>query len=340
MTDILISEYFSGYTSYPIIDVRSPGEFDKGHMVGAYNIPLFTNAQRAHVGTVYKQQGPDEAMDLGLKYVTPKLNWFVEQASLVAPDQKAVVHCWRGGMRSHAFAKHLEENGFRDVKVIEKGYKAYRNWVLNSFSVPVHLRVIGGYTGSGKTKILNCLRDEGCQVIDLEGLACHKGSVFGSIGEEKQPTVEQFENNLFDQWRGLDFNRPVFIEDESHNIGSVKIPMALYEKMRAATVYFLDISKEERAWALVGEYAGIEDDLLEKGILRITKRLGGLVTKEALEALKKKDYFTVAMRTLNYYDKAYWKGVQKRSSHKIVYYKLDGCDPVRNASFIRQYMEM
>lgn len=186
MTDILINEYFSAYASYPVIDVRSPGEFKKGHIVGAYNIPLFTDAERAHVGTVYKQKGPDKAMSLGLEYVTPKLRWFVEQAALVAPQKKVVVHCWRGGMRSHAFAEHLEENGFEDVKVIEKGYKAFRNFVLDSFTVEMQLKVIGGYTGSGKTRILSRLKEEGCQVIDLEGLACHKGSAFGSIGEDDQ----------------------------------------------------------------------------------------------------------------------------------------------------------
>ncbi|MGQ1786860.1 MULTISPECIES: tRNA 2-selenouridine(34) synthase MnmH [unclassified Saccharicrinis] len=339
MTEILIEEYFNIYNSYPIIDVRSPGEFSKGHIVGAHNIPLFTNAERAHVGTVYKQQGQEIAMDLGLEYVTPKLSWFVEESAKWAPNKKVVVHCWRGGMRSHAFADHLEENGFEDVRVIQKGYKAYRNFVLDSFKKEVDLKIIGGYTGSGKTHILTRLNELGCQVIDLEALACHKGSAFGAIGENSQPTVEQFENNLFDLWRKLDFNQPVYLEDESHNIGRVKLPMDLFVKIRNAKVYFLDIPKEKRALALVKEYAGIDDELLEHGILTIAKRLGGLVVKEALEALGKKDYLKVATLTLNYYDKAYMRGVLKRDSDKIVYLELADSDSHFNAKYIKRKIE-
>ena len=179
-----------------------------------------------------------------------------------------VVHCWRGGMRSHAFAEHLEKNGFEEVLVLQKGYKAYRNYVLDAFEKDVDLKVIGGYTGSGKTHILECIRELGLQVINLESEARHKGSAFGAIGEESQPTVEQFENNLFERWRKLDLTRPVYIEDESHSIGSVKVPISLYKKMRAAGVYFLDVPKEERAKVLVGDYAGIDDDLLRQGILK------------------------------------------------------------------------
>ncbi len=339
MIDISIEAYYSNHSCTPIIDVRSPGEYDKGHIPGAVNIPLFSNEERAHVGTVYKKNGQDKAIEIGYTYVNPKLQWFIEESLRCAPKKNVVVHCWRGGMRSHAFAEHLEKNGFPDVKVISKGYKAFRNFVLAAFDREVDLKVIGGYTGSGKTHILHSLEELGCQIIDLEKVACHKGSAFGSIGECAQPTIEQFENNLFNQWRKLDFTKPVYIEDESHNIGGVKMPINLYHKIRGANVYFLDVPKEDRAHALVKDYAAIDDEKLKVSILKITRRLGGLVTNEALEALNNKDYFKVAMLTLNYYDKAYMRGVLNRDSSKTVYLKLLSCDPCDNALFIKDEIE-
>ncbi len=339
MTDIDIQTYYKQYDNLPIIDVRSPGEFEKGHLAGAYSIPLFDNAERAHIGTVYKQQSKEEAIELGYKYVTPKLQWYVDEALNVAPGRKVVVHCWRGGMRSHSFAKHLEDNGFDEVLVIDKGYKSFRNYVLSSFCVEVNLKVIGGYTGSGKTYILKSLEALNCQVIDLEALANHKGSAFGSIGEDKQPTVEQFENNLFERWRNLDFSKPVYIEDESHNIGQVKLPMPLYTKMREVDLYFLEVPKEVRAQTLVKDYAGFSNELLKKGIQTISKRLGGYVTQLALDALEKNDYFQVAMYTLNYYDKSYKRGMLRREENKVIRVELSEADPDINAGYLKNIVE-
>ncbi len=339
MTDIQIDQYFQLYQHYPLIDVRSPGEFEKGHIPGAFNIPLFSNDERAHVGTVYKNEGQDKAIELGFQYVTPKLQWFVDETLKIAPDKKVIVHCWRGGMRSHSFAKHLIDNGFQDVKVITKGYKAFRNFVLNLFEKEVDLKVIGGFTGSGKTHILHQLQKMNCQVVDLEQIAKHKGSAFGSIGEDRQPTVEQFENNLFLQWYQLDFNKPVYVEDESHSIGGVKIPMSLYKKIRESRVYFLHIPKEKRAKLLVDDYARFDNQLLKNGILKITKKLGGLVTQQALEALDSENYFDVAMLALNYYDKSYLRGVERRKKDLIEPIELNESDPKKNAIFLKNYIE-
>ncbi len=339
MIDISIETYYSNHACTPIIDVRSPGEYDRGHIPGAFNIPLFSNEERAQVGTIYKLKGQDKAVDLGYTYVEPKLQWFLDESLKCVPSKNVVVHCWRGGMRSHAFAEHLEKNGFTDVKVISKGYKAFRNFVLAAFDREVDLKVIGGYTGSGKTHILHNLEELGCQIIDLEKVACHKGSAFGSIGECAQPTIEQFENNLFDQWRKLNFNKAVYIEDESHNIGGVKMPINLFDKIRTAKVYFLDVPKEVRAHSLVKDYAAIDDEKLKISILKITRRLGGLVTNEALEALNNKDYFKVAMLALNYYDKAYMRGVLNRDSSKTIYIKLTDTDCRNKALFIKNEIE-
>ncbi len=339
MKDILISQYFQDFNFLPIIDVRSPGEFEKGHIPGAFSIPLFDNEERAHIGTVYKQQGQQKAIDLGYKYVEPKLKWYVDESLKIAPEKKVVVHCWRGGMRSHAFAEHLEKNGFEEVFVVEKGYKAFRHCVLESFEQDVDLKVIGGYTGSGKTYVLQELESLGYQVVDLEGIANHKGSAFGAIGQNAQPTVEQFENNLFKKWRMFDFSKLVFLEDESHNIGRVKIPMGLFQKIREAKVYFIDVPKELRAELLVKDYAGHDDEMLKEGICKISKRLGGLVTKKALMALKQQDYYEVALLTLFYYDKAYLAGILKRDSAKVVKVPSITIDPRLNALIIQQVVD-
>lgn len=323
----------------PIIDVRSPGEYEKGHIPRAVNIPLFTNDERAHVGTVYKQQSKEEAVKLGYKYVTPKLQWFINESLKVAPNREVIVHCWRGGMRSHSFAQHLSENGFSSVQVIKGGYKSYRHFVLNSFKKEFRLQILGGYTGSGKTYILQELKKLGEQVVDLEKLAKHKGSAFGGINQPQQPTVEQFENDLHEQWLKLDHSKPIWLEDESHNIGSDKIPMPLYLQMRNSNLFFLNISKEERAKHLVLEYGKCDRKLLTKSIHRIAKRLGYENEKKAIDMLEQDKLFDVAMITLHYYDKSYLKGMSARSKEMVYTIKLDNINHKKNAEKIIGYLK-
>ena len=191
----------------PLIDVRSPGEYLRGHIPGAFNVPLFTDQERAVVGTLYKQTGRDAAMLEGLRIIGPKMAEIVEQARTLAPDGKVGVHCWRGGERSASVAWLLEKAGFQEVIVLKRGYKSFRERVLASLSLSWVLEVLGGYTGTGKTELLGLLRQEGEQIVDLEGLAHHKGSSFGGIGEKVQPTTEHFENLLWDALSQLDPGR-------------------------------------------------------------------------------------------------------------------------------------
>jgi tRNA 2-selenouridine synthase len=337
LREIDIAHYLTT-SGLPLIDVRSPREYAKGHIPGAVNIPLFTDAERAHIGTVYKQQSQEKAIELGYQYVTPKLQDFITQSRLVAPDGKVAVHCWRGGMRSRGFAEHLLVNGFNEVHQVIGGYKAFRNYTLGSLAHPARLHIIGGYTGSGKTEILKVLKEQGEQVIDLEALARHKGSAFGAIGSGTQPTEEQFGNDLFWQWKDLDINKPIWLEDESHNIGAVNIPLQLYDQMRAHEVYFLDIPREERAKHLVNTYAHTDDALLAKAIYQIAKRLGGQHVTAALEQLEKGNYYEVAMITLIYYDKYYLKSLSKRSSEMIYRIELPDTDARANAEVILKFI--
>jgi len=329
VTEINIDEIYE--LNWPVIDVRSPGEYEKGHIPHSVNIPLFENDERAQVGTVYKQQSKEKAIQLGLQFVTPKLTGFIEKSFQVAPAGKAIVHCWRGGMRSQAFARHLHENGFHEIRIVKGGYKTFRNYLLNFFAQPFQLNVLGGFTGSGKTQILKEMRTLGLQVIDLENMANHKGSAFGAIGQNQQPTVEQFENNLFEEWRKLDINAPIWLEDESHQIGGVNIPMPLFEQIRNARLFFIDIPKEMRARFLVSEYTACDNQLLIDAIERITKRLGGLNAKSAVELIRENKYDEAALITLNYYDKSYLKGLRMRNPELVVNVPLKNTNHFENA---------
>ena len=315
----------------PIIDVRSPGEFKSGHIPGAVNIPLFSDEERADVGTVYKQKSQKAATELGYVYVKPKLESFITRSREAAPDGDVIVHCWRGGMRSKAFGQHLSENEFETVRILSGGYKAYRNHVLDELGKPYKLNVLGGYTGSGKTYMLYEMKKLGAQVVDLEGLANHKGSAFGGIGQGEQPTVEQFENDLQRDISKLNRQKPIWVEDESHNIGSVKIPMPFFNQMRQAKLYFTDIPKEERAKHLVAEYAKYDSKKLAGSIHRISKRLGGLREKNAIDYLEEENYYESALITLAYYDKYYLRSMKKRDSENVTRVELPSVDPIQNS---------
>lgn len=301
----------------PIIDVRSPGEFVRGHIPGARNLPLFTDEERAIIGTLYKQRGRDVAMLEGLRIAGPKLAPMVEQARSIAPEGRVRVHCWRGGERSGSVAWLLDRSGFSEVCPLQRGYKGFRAHVLRSFHIDRPLLILGGYTGTGKTETLGHLRAMGQQTVDLEALAHHKGSAFGALGERPQPTTEQFENLLWNALGQLDPSQPCWIEDESIMIGRVKIPDAFFARMRDSHLFFVEMSAEERAERLVHGYGNYPKEALAEAILRIGKRLGPQHCKAALEALDAGDLRTVALITLKYYDKAYASGAMRRDPHRV-----------------------
>ena len=306
------TNFLKAAETLPVVDVRSPGEFLQGHIPGAVNIPLFSDEERARVGTTYKQVSQEEALLLGLELVGPKMADFVREAKVLAPEKEILVHCWRGGMRSGSFGWLLETAGMK-VSTLVGGYKAFRNEVLSGFKILQNIVVLGGKTGSGKTEILHQLREMGEQVIDLEGLAHHKGSSYGAIGQLPQPSTEHFENRIYAQWRQLDPTRRVWVEDESRTVGRCLIPQEVWTQMQNAPLVLVEMEKAMRIGRLVREYACFDINLLYQATDRIQKRLGGQHYKAAIVALDQKDFATVADLTLTYYDKAYQHGVGQRN---------------------------
>jgi len=318
-----------------VFDVRSPGEFAQGHIPGALSFPLFSDEERAKVGTLYKQQGKEAALELGLKIVGPKMADFVKKARLLAPERRLAVHCWRGGQRSQSMAWLFRQAGF-DVVTLEDGYKNYRRHIFDVFEkLNPAIRIVGGKTGTGKTKILRALRDLGEQIIDLEKLAHHKGSAFGFIGETSQPTVEQFENDLFEEIARLDPSRHVWIENESHSIGRVYIPEGFWRKMKAAPLFNIEIPDEARIQNLLTDYVSTDKTILETAFLKISKKLGGLQLKNALEALERDDFTTAAQIALRYYDKTYQHCLDNNRAPDIRHLKFEHGDAEKIACFLK-----
>ena len=291
-----------------ILDTRSPGEFAKGHIPGATPMPIFEDDERAVIGTLYKQQGKPAAVEKGLEYVGPKMGELVRLARELHDAQTKpepiIVHCWRGGMRSGAVAWLLETAGLPVVKLIG-GYKAYRGWARNDFETIQSLRVVGGMTGVGKTKVLHALHDIGAQVLDLEGIAGHLGSAFGNLERTPQPSSEQFSNDCHAVLKRFDWTRPIWTENESRAIGTVHLPQEFFDSMRASSVWTLERTQEERLDVLCEVYGTANTPLLEEAFERIRDKLGGLLCQKAIEALQNDDLRTAAAIGLVYYDKLY-----------------------------------
>ena len=331
-----IDQFLSLAASHPVLDVRSPGEYEHAHIPGAISFPLFTDEERKIVGTTYKQQSREQAIKVGLDFFGPTMKDKVIAAEKIATtyykndtarSTTLLVHCWRGGMRSAAIAWLLDLYGFT-VYTLAGGYKRYRNQVLEELSKPYPLRVLGGYTGSGKTELLQALADAGQPVIDLEKIASHKGSAFGSIGLPKQPGQEQFENNLADALRSIDVNfsdiqdrgtssvdRPfIWIEDESQRIGQVNLPISFWTTMRQSPVYFLEIPFDKRLDHIVEEYGALDKTALLDATVRITKKLGHLQAQQVADFLGENNIRSAFEILLRYYDKLYAKSLQNRNA--------------------------
>lgn len=270
-----------------IIDTRSPSEFAEDRIPGAINCPVLDDEQRARVGTIYKQVSPFEARRLGGALVAENIARHLHAHFMDKPKSwRPLVYCWRGGQRSGAFVTWLRLIGW-DAQQLEGGYKTFRHLVVNelmAYSLLMDFRVICGATGSGKTRLLEALARRGAQVLDLEDLAAHKGSVLGSLPDREQPTQKAFETALWDRMRRLDRHRPVFIEAESRKIGRLHLPEPLIETMRKSPCLAISATREARLAFLLRDYAYLGDDVTRlQGKIDCLK---GLQSNETLERWK------------------------------------------------------
>ncbi len=298
----------------PLIDVRSPGEYYKGHMLNSINIPLFDNDERSIIGTIYKKEGRKKAVIEGLKFFEKKMELLLDNLFMSIDSYKTItkknneffirIYCSRGGMRSQSIAWLLEKYKLNPL-TLKGGYKMYRRWVLDRFSKKMNIVVIGGKTGTGKTRLLSLLEKYKYQTIDLEGFACHRGSTFGGLGMKEQPSNEQFENLIAEKLNSFKLSNYIFVEAESANIGKCKIPHEFFNQMKHSRRIEILRSDSNRLEELIDTYSVFKKEELQESVLRIKKRLGPQRTKLALESINNEKWDLVCRSVLDYYDKCY-----------------------------------
>ncbi len=314
-----------------VFDVRSPEEYLHAHIPQAKSLPLFTDEQRKIIGTAYKQQSRQVAVKKGLEFFSERMRIIPPEVEEIINvnkgknNNKVLVHCWRGGMRSGAVGWLLDLYGFK-VYTLKGGYKSFRKWALDQFTKEYKIKILGGFTGSGKTDVLNEMHRKGKSVIDLENLANHKGSAFGSLGERAQPGQELFENllalELFKNKKNDQGKDEIWMEDESRHIGSLGLPGTLWDQMRKSPVYFLEIPFKERLEYIVSTYGKFDKKMLVTSIMKIQKKLGGLETKNAINFLLEDNIEESFSILLRYYDKQYNNSLQKRENIEEVLNKI------------------
>lgn len=345
--EITVEELFQMENAIPI-DIRAPIEFKESALPNAINIPLFTDEERAEIGTIYKKSGQNAAKWRAMEVVSPKLPTMLSEIRALMKDGKQpVIYCWRGGMRSRSVATFLEYAGVHSVRLID-GYRAYRQYIVEQIPklLPKRAVVLHGMTGVGKTEILHLLQKQGYPVLDLEGLAAHRGSVFGGfgIGEGNGNNQKTFDSLLFETLSKLNGSEYVIIEAESKRIGRSVIPNELLELKKNGINLHIQASLESRIDRIYNEYVShYKDDpwFYEKvvgGIRQIEKRIkDGEIRDQLVSNVQARNYRNVIhYLLLYYYDSKY--------EHKIAEYKdpfttIHSDDPERAASEIAKYLE-
>ncbi|HTG81774.1 MAG TPA: tRNA 2-selenouridine(34) synthase MnmH [Geobacteraceae bacterium] len=297
--------------SHLVVDVRSPSEHAEDHIPGAISVPLLSDEERAEVGTIYKQTGAHEARVRALELTAHRFPAMVAEIGAAAAERPILVYCWRGGLRSKTVVSILELTGYPAVQ-LEGGYKAYRNLVIASFEPfcpPGPLVVLHGMTGIGKTTFLLGLKSENFSVVDLEGLACHRGSAFGELGLSQTLSQKRFESLLWNAFRRLPPGKPVIVEGESRRIGRLSLPGDMYEVMQRSVKVWCEASISTRVRRLIDEY-GVPAYRaeMEEALSRIKKRLGGEKHAEIagyLDRWEMEPFMAALVR--DYYDKVYYK---------------------------------
>lgn len=314
MKDITVEELVRSKNFVPI-DVRAPIEHKEASIPGSVNIPLFSNEERAEIGTIYKNSGDQTAKWRAMEIVSPKLPALLNEIrDLQKSGVQPVIHCWRGGSRSKAVASFLEFSGIPSIR-LSGGYRAYREYILEQIPLllPAKGVVLHGLTGTGKTDILKILQNKGYPVLDLEHMANHRGSLFGTIGIGDGHNQKTFDALLFERLNEIRGSQYFIIEAESKRIGRAVQPDLMMERKVDGTHFLINCSVESRINRIYGEYVApfkdevwFRDQILEK-IRKIEKRLkNGVVVAELEEAAINKDYRNViSILFEHYYDPKY-----------------------------------
>lgn len=314
--------FFSRLDGYDaIIDVRSPAEYAEDHIPGAVNCPVLDNEERVRVGTLYKQVNAFEAKKVGAALVARNIASHIEQYFLDRPKQwKPLVYCWRGGNRSGAMAHILSKIGWQAGQ-LEGGYKTYRREVIRALDeAPARylFHVICGTTGSGKSRLLRVLAKSGAQVLDLEQLAAHRGSVLGNIPASPQPSQKCFESRLWDTLRRYDPSLPVFVESESRKVGALRVPDALIDCIRASRCTALTLSLDNRKRLLMEDYAHFVRDpaWLNERLERLTELHGHARIRRWQDiALSGQMNVLVGELLAEHYDPLYLRSIHRNFVH-------------------------
>ena len=297
--------------SHLVVDVRTPLEYGEDHIPGAINVPLLSNEERVEIGTLYKQTGPHQARTRGLELTAHRFPAMVAEIAEAAAGRPVLVYCWRGGLRSKTVVAILDLTGFAAVQ-LQGGYKAFHHHVaayFEPFRPAGPLVVVHGMTGIGKTTFLLGLKSEQCTVIDLEGLACHRGSAFGELGLSQDLSQKRFETLLWDAFRRLPPGLPIVVEGESRRIGKVSLPGTMYEVMGESVKVWCEAQLQTRVNRLIAEY-GLPEyrQGMAEALLKIRKRLGGEKHAEIAGYLERWELVPFMTElVVNYYDKVYYK---------------------------------
>jgi tRNA 2-selenouridine synthase len=329
-----------------VIDVRSPSEFALDHVPGAENLPVLDDAQRAEVGTIYVQESRFLARRIGAAHVARNIARHLETALVDRPASfRPLIYCWRGGQRSDAMATILSQVGW-PVTLLQGGYRTYRRHVTTKLydeDQPLRLMLLDGHTGSAKTEILNALPALGVQVLDLEGLAEHRGSLFGALAGRPQPSQKMFESRLLGVLHGLDLSRPIVVEAEASKIGDRMTPPVLWRAMQAAPRIVLEASQEQRAAYLAGAYGDIAADpaALEAAFARLPVP----PSRERLETwrglIAAGDFTALAQALIGlHYDPAYDRAARKADAPVAARLLLNPLDLESRTQVARQIKDL
>ena len=315
-----------------VIDVRSPSEFAEDHLPGAINLPVLDDAQRAHIGTVYKQVSTFDARRQGAAMVSRNIADHLERGLAGYPQKsRFLLYCWRGGMRSRSMALVLSAVGWK-ISLLRGGYRTWRRTVVDQLEHSTHplpFLLIDGQTGTAKTAILHEMQRRGAQILDLEGLARHRGSAFGDFADTPQPGQKRFETLVWQELRGMDLARPIYVEAESNMVGRRQLPARIWSAMKAAPRIVITAPVPARAAYLVEAYPDLVSDAgkLDAALEQLASRHAKTLINSWREMFEVDDYRALAAGLIKaHYDPAYDRARQHRDDDPVLTVHADRLD--------------